>query len=697
MKASELKTPQKNENKNQKQPDTLFMSPPKTPGNFPVVIPKTPFFLASPDPQHFSNLNINTPDSFISPYGNQKKPRKKTKSRIYKKEMPSTSINFNRESLSKKETVKEMMEQAVEMLHKGFLSQAVRIANECKKELERIDAKHSEEMLYILLLLAQSKSHLDHLKDAKFALQKAKKIIDVKCSLKKDLFQGNEKSPKNSIQTDQTILNSKLNQELSLENLPSINNVPREKSLPTNRDQPKEIDINEIPTNILPYLILYHRDKAYLHQLEGNNAYALSEYLTVLSIRLQTVGENHKDTATDYNNIGLAYSSLKQSEESLEYLRKALVIRESILGREHVDTATVCNNIGNVYLQRGDNENAITWYSRGLGIIQRHGEIVHPDVATCYCNIATAHVKLGMFTEAFEEYQKAINMRTTLFGENHPYVASCCFLIGRLQMERKQWNQAQNFTEKALNIFESHYGKQNFSTLGCYAIMGDIMLKLEKVAESIFYFETIRDSTEQMKDASEKEKVKANTDLANVLLSLGRWSDALISLKHISRVISIRQEHPEVGTVYNNVGNVLRQQGEFKRALKSYNKAKKIFENVYGYFNKSTGTVYTNIGNIYLDRGEYQSAFRMYIQANAIREKVLGKNHTETAHSIYNLALVNYKLQRFGQAYQFAMHARDMLNQKLGENNQDTILASRLLATIVRKKSKTRRMSSPPS
>lgn len=46
--------------------------------------------------------------------------------------------------------------------------------------------------------------------------------------------------------------------------------------------------------------------------------------------------------------------------------------------------------------------------------------------------------------------------------------------------------------------------------------------------------------------------------------------------------ITLLQFHPSVATLYNNLGNVLRQQGRLNEALEMYEKARSIFEAAYG-------------------------------------------------------------------------------------------------------------------
>ena len=60
-----------------------------------------------------------------------------------------------------------------------------------------------------------------------------------------------------------------------------------------------------------------------------------------LNIMLNTVGENHTDTALYYCHLGESYGKLKDYDESFKNLEKSLKIYLNIHGENHPDTATI--------------------------------------------------------------------------------------------------------------------------------------------------------------------------------------------------------------------------------------------------------------------------------------------------------------------------------------------------------------------
>jgi len=95
-----------------------------------------------------------------------------------------------------------------------------------------------------------------------------------------------------------------------------------------------------------------------------NGAYndSLNYYKKALSIRKKTVGNNHSDTASSYNDIGGVYSSLGIFDTALEYLNKAIVVQKNKTDINLNTIATTYNNIGEVYHYSGKYNDALEYY-----------------------------------------------------------------------------------------------------------------------------------------------------------------------------------------------------------------------------------------------------------------------------------------------------------------------------------------------
>ena len=184
-------------------------------------------------------------------------------------------------------------------------------------------------------------------------------------------------------------------------------------------------------------------------------------YLRLISLREGTKGEEHPDTATTYNDIGLTYYNQGDYPKALKYYFKALDIYEKVLGKEHPYTATSYNNIGSVYDDQGDYTKALEYYFKALDIREKVQGKEHPSTAASYNNIGVVYKSQGDYTMALEYYFKALDIVKNVLGEEHPYTASSYNNIGETYHNQRDYPKALEYYQKALDIVKKVLGEEH--------------------------------------------------------------------------------------------------------------------------------------------------------------------------------------------------------------------------------------------
>lgn len=182
-----------------------------------------------------------------------------------------------------------------------------------------------------------------------------------------------------------------------------------------------------------------------LYDFMGDYDTALEYYNNALAIRKQVLGENHSDTATSYNNIGLLYNVMGEGDSKivLEYLNKALAIRQQVLGDNHPDTAASYNNIGVVYRTKGDCDAALKYYNKALTIKQQVLGENHSDTVSPYINIGNEYYDKGDYDTALEYYNKALAILKQKFTSTHPNVLATKQCISECEYMKAKNNKYQ--------------------------------------------------------------------------------------------------------------------------------------------------------------------------------------------------------------------------------------------------------------
>ncbi|CAF3916699.1 unnamed protein product [Didymodactylos carnosus] len=140
-----------------------------------------------------------------------------------------------------------------------------------------------------------------------------------------------------------------------------------------------------------------------------------------------------------------------------------------------------------------------------------------------------------------------------------------------------------------------------------------------------------------------------NQDIArtynNIGLVYGNQGDYEKALKSYEKSLEIRltalpPNHPDIATTYNNIGSVYDSQGDHEKALKSYEKSLEIRLAALPPNHPSIATTYNNIASVYDSQGDYEKALKYYEKDLEISLISLPPNHPDIARTYNNIGLV---------------------------------------------------------
>jgi tetratricopeptide (TPR) repeat protein len=380
--------------------------------------------------------------------------------------------------------------------------------------------------------------------------------------------------------------------------------------------------------------------------VNGSAKNASIYFQEALEIRKRALGEDHSDTATSYNNMGMSLSDLDQHEKALEYFQKALEIRKRVLGEDHPDTATSYNNMGMSLSDLDQHEKALEYFQKALEIRKRVLGEDHPDTATSYYNVGISLRDLGRYEEALEYKQKAHAIRRKLLGEDHPDTGKSYNNVGSSLRDLGRHEEALEYKQKGLEIRKKALGDKHPDLAINYNDVGSSLRDLGCHEGALEYFQK---ALEIRRKALGEEHSVTGTSYNNVSSSysdLGRYEEALTNSR---RALEIRrkalgEEHSVTGTSYNNVGMCFRDLGRHDKALKYQKKALEICKKKLGEDHPDTSTSYNNVGMSFNYLGRHEEALESLQKALEIRKKALGENHPLTLESTKNVEDCKLKL-----------------------------------------------------
>jgi len=187
---------------------------------------------------------------------------------------------------------------------------------------------------------------------------------------------------------------------------------------------------------------------------EKNFQQAYSLFQKSLEIR-EKIERDSRDLmiASAWTNIGLVLEDMEDPEESLLYLKKALLLRERKLGRNSIPTSDSHTYIGNVQMLQGDFPSAHDSYKIALAIEETLHGTSHKRTADCYHNIGKVFEATDKAEDAITYFQQALAIR-----EEHDCLIDTAISytsIAQSLSKRSEHREALKHYRKAMEIHNS--------------------------------------------------------------------------------------------------------------------------------------------------------------------------------------------------------------------------------------------------
>ncbi|CAB9520254.1 Kinesin light chain [Seminavis robusta] len=127
--------------------------------------------------------------------------------------------------------------------------------------------------------------------------------------------------------------------------------------------------------------------------------------------------------------------------------------------------------------------------------------------------------------------------------------------------------------------------------------------------------------------------------------------------------------HEKTAETYSNIGEVLHDMGDYEGALSKYEEALALILSVFGENHSDVASAYNNIGFVLDDMGDKEGALAKYNQSLAITKLVLGEEHENVATTHNNIGLILAEMGNFEGALSKYEEALAIMFSALGKNH----------------------------
>jgi serine/threonine protein kinase len=184
-----------------------------------------------------------------------------------------------------------------------------------------------------------------------------------------------------------------------------------------------------------------------------------------LQLRRDQLGEEHPDTLTSMDHLGLHYMYQFDFKEAETLRVKVLEIRRRVLGEEHPDTLDSMNHLGWVYNMQGRYNEAEPLWVKTLEICRRVLGEEHPDTLWAMHNLGLLHIKRGRNNEAESLLVKTLEIQRRVWGAESLDTVGYMDELGWLYYTQGRYSEAEPLLVKPLEVWRRVLGEEHPNTL----------------------------------------------------------------------------------------------------------------------------------------------------------------------------------------------------------------------------------------
>ncbi|MBK6930667.1 MAG: tetratricopeptide repeat protein [Saprospirales bacterium] len=326
--------------------------------------------------------------------------------------------------------------------------------------------------------------------------------------------------------------------------------------------------------------------------------------------------------ANNYHNLSAAYLAINRFDSAHYYAQRSLDLRVRHYGPEHVECSLGYKQLAWYYRAVGAYDSALVYQQKNLEYCLRYLGPEGFGTGSAYNDLAMAYHNKGDLYRALAYYHKAIAIHRLFLDGEHPSLATLYNNLGDAYSDLGDIGRALAYQEEALRIRLNRLGERSCGTAYSYHNLG-----------SQYYFQGYHDP----------------------------------ALEYLTKALDIfleklGEQHSDVAHTYIALGNCYSGKRDYTRAINYYQKAMAIFKQIYGAEHPLIATTLSNLSKVLYEAGEKTQAYSCLEQATGMRWKLLGADHPELVISLHSRGEFSRKDGQYAAAYQYFSAALETLH-----------------------------------
>ena len=273
-----------------------------------------------------------------------------------------------------------------------------------------------------------------------------------------------------------------------------------------------------------------------------------------------------KGIGASLNMRGSVEKARYNYDKSEAYFTEALKVRIQLGDPKSI--VSVYANLGMLAEERGKLLKAIDWYESGMEVLKNIKEDAPlKQMIRMYNNLGRANKLIGKFKEAEYYYEKILELSETL---KDPVNAAVSYMsLGNLYAEEEFVDTAKTrkYLTKSLDLFTIH-GETKLKAQ-CFINLGNLYFNQKEFKKAMAYYASAKEKSDYL-NGEQLTKIMRNE--GSVYHGRQAFDKALEIYQEALASYQEMEKTTEIAALYNDIGNVYLDKGDYEKANIHLNK-----------------------------------------------------------------------------------------------------------------------------
>jgi CHAT domain-containing protein/Flp pilus assembly protein TadD len=361
------------------------------------------------------------------------------------------------------------------------------------------------------------------------------------------------------------------------------------------------------------------------------------------AVSLFRSAENPSRESSALTNLGMAYYSLGQTQDSLDSFQE--VLRISRETGERAVEAKILNNVGNIYERMGDTDKAIESFKKSLEIVK---EINIPEgEGAILNNLASIYKRRGELEKSLEYAQSSLDIHKETGNKSGE--ANSLNSVGSILSDMEKPQEALAYYEEALGILQTINNIRQQAVV--YNNIGTIYSKLGNKQRALdTYLKVLKLVRESGHKVGEAHTL---SNIGSIYLALNEKEKAL---EYLQNSLPLRRETKDSlgeAITLTDLATTHNELGQWQKALDMYLQALDITQKMEARHQEAI--ILHRMGMLFVSRNESEKSPGYLNKALSIWEET-GETFLRSG-TLYELAKLEYKQRNFDEAEKYINNA----------------------------------------